>query len=475
VTLPRLWVFLAIALPTLGAVIANLPSVDLTYQLRAGAEILSGKGIPTHDTWTFTAPGAPWTDQQWGSQVILEAAFRLAGWTGLVVLRAALTGFIFGCLFLIARRRGLVERDAALLTLVAFFVSAVALALRPQLLGMALFAAVLVLVTDRRAHPRGLWAVPLLVLVWANIHGSFFLGPVVLGLAWLEDVHDRVPRPHQALIVAVVSLVASCITPFGPGVWAYALGVSSNPTVTQRITEWQATSLHDVPGMLFFGSALAVVTLVARRGARTSWPTLAWLAVFFVIGAYAIRGVAWWPLGAVAAIAGVLVTSRAPDPAHAAPLGTTVMRRLNLMVAGAIVLVGIVLLPLWRPLDPGLQAPAGVVGMAPPGITSALRDVGRPGDHLLNPQPWGSWFEFELPDLPVAVDSRIEMFPASVWDAYANVTAGIDGWQAQLDAWAVSITVVGAKDRDFFDRLTTAGWRTVHADDDGWVLVRPGR
>ena len=37
-TLPRLWVFLAIALPTLGAVIANLPSVDLTYQLRAGAE-----------------------------------------------------------------------------------------------------------------------------------------------------------------------------------------------------------------------------------------------------------------------------------------------------------------------------------------------------------------------------------------------------------------------------------------------------
>jgi hypothetical protein len=227
--------------------------------------------------------------------------------------------------------------------------------------------------------------------------------------------------------------------------------------------------------MLFFGSALAVVTLVARRGARTSWPTLAWLAVFFVIGAYAIRGVAWWPLGAVAAIAGVLVTSRAPDPAHAAPLGTTVMRRLNLMVAGAIVLVGIVLLPLWRPLDPGLQAPAGVVGMAPPGITSALRDVGRPGDHLLNPQPWGSWFEFELPDLPVAVDSRIEMFPASVWDAYANVTAGIDGWQAQLDAWAVSITVVGAKDRDFFDRLTTAGWRTVHADDDGWVLVRPGR
>ncbi len=429
------------------AVIANLPSVDLTYQLRAGAEILAGTGIPAHDTWTFTAPGAAWTDQQWGAQVILQATYGLAGWTGLVLLRAALTAFIFGCLFLIARRRGLIERDAALLAFAAFVVSAVALGLRPQLLGMALFAAVLVLVTDRRAHPARLWAVPLIVLVWANIHGSFFLGPLVLGLAWLEDVHDRVTRPHRTLLVAVASVAASCVTPFGPWVWAYALGLSTNAAVTQRITEWQPTSLRDVPGLLFFGSVVGVVVLMARRGERTPWPTLAWLGAFFLIGAYAIRGVAWWPLGAVAAIAGVLVTSRVADPSRPVALGTPAMRRLNVVLAGAIVVVGVALLPLWRPVDPELRAPAGVVGMAPPGITATLRELGRPGDHVLNPQPWGSWFEFELPHLLVAVDSRIEIFPAAVWDAYAGVTAGVDGWQAQLDDWDVSIIVVGARTR----------------------------
>ena len=78
-TLPRLWAFLAIALPAVAAVIANLPSVDLTYQLRAGAEILDGAGIPTVDTWTFTAPGAPWTDQQWGAQVILAGVYQVGG------------------------------------------------------------------------------------------------------------------------------------------------------------------------------------------------------------------------------------------------------------------------------------------------------------------------------------------------------------------------------------------------------------
>jgi hypothetical protein len=475
VTLPRLWAFLAIGLPVLAALIANLPSVDLTYHLRAGAEILRGDGIPTVDTWTFTAPGSPWTDQQWGAQVILAAVYQLAGWTGLVMLRAALIGVIFGCLFAIGVRRGLGMRLAAWLTLAAFLVSAVALGLRPQLIGMAFFAVVLLLVTDRRAHPRRLWVVPLLILVWANIHGSFFLGPVVLGLAWLEDLHDRLPEARGTLVAAAVSGLAACVTPFGPAVWLYAVGLSTNPLVTARITEWQPTSLRDVPGMLFFASALAVVALIARRGRQTPWPTLAWLGFFFLIGVYAIRGVAWWPLGAVAAIAGVLVTGPAVQTTRPEPLGTPLMRRLNLVVAGAIVLAGVALLPLWRPVDSALAAPAGVVGNAPPGITAALREMARPGDRLLNPQPWGSWFEFALPALPVAIDSRIEFFPPAVWATYETVVAGGDGWAAQLQAWGATIAVVGPKDTGFEARLVGAGWHEVYGDEDGSVLVAPVR
>ncbi len=474
-TLPRLWVFLAIALPALAALIANLPSVDLTYHLRAGAGILDGGGIPTVDTWTFTVAGTPWTDQQWGAQVILAAVYRLGGWTGLVILRSGLIALIFGCLLAIGLRRGLGMRRAAWLALAAFFVSAVALGLRPQLIGMAIFAVILLLVTDRRAHPGRLWAIPLLVLLWANIHGSFFLGPVVLGLAWLEDVHDRIPGARRLLIIAGVSVVAACVTPFGPAVWAYAFGLSTNPEVTARITEWQPTSLRSVPGILFFGSALAVVALIARRGRPTPWPTLAWLAVFFLIGAYALRGVAWWPLGAVAAIAGVLVTGPALDPAKPEPLGSPLMRRLNAVVAVAIIVAGVALLPIWRPTEPGLDAPVGVVGNAPPGITAALRDLARPGDRLFNPQPWGSWFEFALPDLPVAIDSRIELFPPAVWDTYENIVAGGEAWASQLDAWGVTIVVVAHRDTAMADRLVAAGWRLVYADEDGSVLVAPAR
>ena len=468
-SLPRLWAFLAVALPSVAVIVAGLSSVDLAYHLRAGAEILDTRAIPTVDGWTFTAAGLPWTDQQWGAQVILATAYRLAGWTGLVLLRVVLVGVIFGCLLAIGLRRGLGLRAASLLTLAAFLVSSPALALRPQLIGMALFAVVLVLVAGRREHPRWLWAVPPIVLLWANVHGSFFLGPLVVGLAWLEDLHAREPAARGTLAVALASGLAACVTPFGPAVWAYAVGLTTNAGVTSRITEWQPTSLRDVAGLLFYGSAAAIAVYIARRGRVIPWPTIAWLGVFLVIGAYAARGVAWWSLAAVPVVASLLPAGES----SATPRETPMLQRLNVVLAAATVVAGIAFLPAWRPIDAGLETPADLVADAPPGLTRALHEFSEPGDRLFNPQPWGSWFEFAMPQLPVAIDSRIELFPVQVWDDYGIVANGADGWEGVLRDWRVTLIALASDDRAARDRLTEAGWRVIFGDASGVLLRAP--
>jgi hypothetical protein len=475
VSLARLWAFLAVALPVLAVLIVDLPSVDLTYHLRAGAQILDTGAIPTTDTWTFTAAGLPWVDQQWGSQVILATTFRTGGWTGLVLLKAFLVFAMFGCLFVIARRQGMPARLATLLVLAAFGVAAPTLSLRPQLIAMTLFALVLLLVADRRVHPGRVWLVPVVVLVWANIHGSFFLGPIVLGLAWIEDVHDRVKAPRRMLWMAIAAGLAACLTPTGPWVWSYAFGLSTNAQITNQVAEWRPTSLRDAPGLAFFISAFAVVAAMARRASAVPWPTLLWLLVFFVIGAYAERGLAWWPLAVVPVIAGGILPNGDGKPARRPLVETRAMRQVNIGIAAAIVAGGIILLPIWRPIDPGTNAPQGAVGFAPSGVTGALRDLGRPGDRVFHPQSWGSWFEFAEPDLQYVVDSRIELYPAAVWDAYGQVSVGIDGWQAQLDRWGVTVIVVRAPDEAFVERLTSAGWSTAYTDEDGSILLAPDR
>ena len=468
-SLRSLWLALAVALPVLGSLLAPLSTVDLAYHLRGGAEMLATGGLLTADTWTFTAAGEPWVNQQWGAQLILHAVELVGGWAGLAAFRAVLIGLIFGLLLAVARRRGLDTRTAALLTLAAFVVALPALALRPQLLGLACFALVLLLVADRRSHPRHLWLVPVVVAVWANLHGSFFLGPLVVGLAWLEDVHDGVEHPHRTLAVALVSALAACVTPFGPWVWAYAVGLSVDPEVTARITEWQPTSLRNPSGIVFFVSVLAVVALIARRGRVVPWPTLAWLAVFFLIGLYAQRGIAWWPLAAVAAIAGSLIPAR-PEPDRVDP---PLMRRLNVLVVGILVVAIVALFPAWRSTDPGTLAPTGLLTDAPSTITGFLRDEVESGDRILNPQPWGSWFEYALPDALVAIDSRIELFPPKVWDDYEAVMAGIDGWEERLETWGVTLIVLDETQLDARERFEGDGWGVVHQADDGVVLAPP--
>ena len=261
----RLWVFLAIALPALVALIVPLPAVDLAYQVRTGDLILATGSIPAVDTYTFTATGAPWTDQQWLAQVLLAIGYRLGGWELLAVVRASLVAGTFGLLVAASAARGASIRTSSILSLLAFVVAAPALALRPQLFGIAIFAALVLLVADRHRHPRRLWLAPVLVVLWANVHGSVVLAPVLLGYAWLEDVVLG-RNARLTLGVLAVGTLATLVNPFGIGVWGYALDVGTNPEITGRVAEWQHTSPLTVPGLLFYGSAAAVgALLVARR------------------------------------------------------------------------------------------------------------------------------------------------------------------------------------------------------------------
>ena len=465
-SLARLWLVLAIGLPVLAAVLAPMSSVDLTYQLRSGGEIIDARAVSSVDTWTFTAAGVPWVDQQWAAQIVLAAIYRIGGWTGLVLLRALLTSVVVGSTLAIARRRGLDPRLAAIVTVLAFIVASPAMALRPQLFGMACFTIGLLLIAMRHERPRVIWLFPALVVIWSNVHGSFVLAPVMLGLVWLEDVHDEAPAARSTIAVAIISVIAACITPFGPSVWAYAIGLSSNPSVTARTAEWQPTSLREISGALFFASAAAVAVLLARQGRRVAWPTLAWLGIFAAIGILAQRGVAWWPFVAVVGLSPFLATASRPIAAGSS--------RVNGLVVACVVAAAIALLPLWRPIDPRTGVPIAVLTDAPPGITDALRTLAQPGDRILNPQRWGSWLEFALPAAKVAVDSRIEMFPSKVWDAYESVLVGQEGWRDVFAGWGVDIVVVDEADQRLRERLSQLGWTTRYEDDEGSVLTPAG-
>ncbi len=454
-TFDRLWIWIAIALPALVALIVPLPAVDLAYQVRAGNEIMASGALPIADTWTFTVWGTSWVDQQWLAQVKLAAGYAIGGWELLAVLRAGLVAFITGVLVATARERGASPRMSAILVLAAFALAAPALALRPQLFGLALFAFLLWLVAVRTRRARLYLLAPLVVLLWANLHGSFVLGPVILGYAWLSDVAAK-RQARASFGVLVAGTLATLVNPYLAGAWLYAVTIGVNPAIAGQVSEWQRTLPLAMPGLLFYPSVLVTAVLMFRRRGLVRWPDWVLLVAMALMGAWAVRGVAWWAFVMVFLLAGVLTSERrAREPRASVANGL-----LALGLGVAIVIA----LPWWRPADQ-LTGRAGLLSFAPSGLAAKVAELAAPGTRVVVPQTWGSWFEWAAPDQAYFIDSRFELFPVGVWEDYAVLQGPRAG--DVLDRWGADMIVVPTG-----ESIPVGPWDRVWADPDGTILVR---
>jgi hypothetical protein len=459
---------LAIAIPALGALALSMSTVDLTYHVRLGEQILHGT-LPRMDAFTFSAPGATWTDQQWLAQAILALVHRVDDWNAVLLLRALLTGVTFVFVLAACRRSGASIRASAGLTVASYLLSSQNMGMRPQLFAVPLFAATLWISVTRREHPARQWAIPVLVALWANVHGSFVLGPALVAFDWLEDRRERSPRARRTLVVGLLAVAATLANPFGIGVWTYTVKIGTNPTITRFASEWEPTTVRTFSGAALFVSVVAVIWLLSRRREPVPWPSLLRLCFFFALALPAIRGIVWWGLVAPVTIAGWLATPREAQEPHADRRGSPVM---NLGVVLAVGAAAVLALPWWRTPQAGASSP--LLNQAPEGVVAAVEDATSPGDHVWIDQVWASWMEYRLPDRPVFVDSRIELYPQRVWTDYLDVANGREGWQAILDRWDVDVLALSSgQSGELVERLAgDPGWQRIYHLDQGSVYVR---
>ena len=464
----RLWVILALALPALLSLLVAMPAVDLAYQVRAGDEILLTGALPGVDTWTFTIEGKPWLDQQWLAQVMLSVVHGIGGWELLFVLRAGLVVLALGLLLAAMIERGAPVRVAAVLALVTFLLAAPALALRPQLFAIVLFCALLWIASVRWWRRYLDVVAVVLVVLWANVHGSFVLAPLVLGFVWLEDVVRGRPW-RRSLAVLLAGTAATLVNPFGIGVWSYAANIGIDPVIRETVSEWQRTSPLTIPGAMFYASLVAtVVFLLVQRRTKgqvvlTDW---LWVAGWAIVGAWAERGLAWWPFAAAFIVSSVIGRSigytgepaRGPRP-----------NRLNAVVAVVLGVAIVIALPWWRPTDP-LTGRQGLLSYAPSGVAQALGSSVPPGAHVFTEQTWASWFEWAVPDGRYFLDSRFELFPGSVFTVYGVIDAGGTNAITQLEQLRV-MYVATFPHSQLAQSLRASGWSVTFESADAVLFA----
>ncbi len=277
---------------------ARIADTDFWWHLKTGQFIAQHHALPVPDPFAYTTPkpGAyPAEDavrqfnltHEWLSQVLMYAVYAVAGFPGIVLVRILLLGGFCGLAGFLAGRlskhfyAGVAAAFATAAVMTAFVAD------RPGIvsfLGVALFVTVL----ETR---RGYWALPLLAVVWANCHGGFFLGWVVL-LAYCAEAlwrREWKSEGRKLRVAAACAILASGINPNGFRVVSTLVAYRHSP-MTANLIEWMPPKLWGPPyafDILLYGAVLAAA-FSWRKVRPAHWILL---AVFGAASLMAFRNV----------------------------------------------------------------------------------------------------------------------------------------------------------------------------------------
>jgi hypothetical protein len=467
-TMPRLWV--VVVLGAIGVMeLAQLPNaVDLAYHLKVGQLMVAEHAVPRTDVLAWTTAGQPWLDQNWGAQLVLYGIWRLGGFPLLTVVSAALTVASWALVAAACRRRTADLRLVAGAVLAGYAVSAAAFSVRPQLFSLLLFATELYLLEVARTRPWVALTIPLLMPVWANLHGAFVVG---IGLLVIEALAAAWRRDRAGalryLLVTVAGIAGLLVNPWGVRVLGYAVSLPTSPVVTAIVSEWGPTNPRHLTGMLALGAMGLLVVALVRAPAPGQVPEqLLRMAVLGGLAMWAVRGAAWFGLALPVALC-ALARERPPRPA-AADRGTPAVSAVVLVV------LAVALVASAPPLGRTLFGPRPEMTFAPVAAADWLAANPQPG-RMLNFQPWGSYLELRLgPEVQVAFDSRVELPPAERWDWYPAVFSGRWDTERLLDDWRVGHIVMSRRSTPALAELLerSGRWRVAFASGDQRVYVR---
>jgi hypothetical protein len=196
------------------AVAAFAPQIfhdgDSWWHLAAGGWMLDHHAVLKRDMFSFTFAGQPWDAQEWLAEIVMALVFRVGGWSGLHILfglALAATAAIVAA----GVRARIAALPALLISLVGLACLSGSLLARPHLLALPLLAAWTLEMMNARKQQRapGWWLVPVMLL-WANLHGSFALGLALAAAFALEDVIEtHGPWKGGALFVTAAVATAA--------------------------------------------------------------------------------------------------------------------------------------------------------------------------------------------------------------------------------------------------------------------------
>jgi len=470
---------------------------DVWWHIRAGEEVLRTGAVARVDSWSIVGLGRPWTSQDWLANVLLASGNQLGPWgqTGLSVLFGAVTVASFWILWrAIALRVPSIGWASRVMWLsIGLLLAGPVMGVRVQVLDLLMASMVIWVcwryLTDPR--PRWLAGLPIIAMVWANLHAGWVLLLLLGGAVLIGEAVDLMLRRRPAgapllawrdlrdlAVALVVSAGALAVNPNGFDLYAYPFETIGITALNRYVMEWFPASIDTLFGQLLVGFVLVAVLPALVFGRQHLRTADALIMVGLTIMAYqAIRFLLI--TGPISAAIAAIVLSPVIAASRPGRRLSPILQRLAIPRQGRPRLVNTALIGLVLIIGLGVafirvSPPAQAAEIARSMPVGAVRWMAEhdPGERIFNRYEWGGYIGQQRPELPIFMDGRADVYGNELLQMYVSIIGLRNSPQGLLDQYDIDHAVFPPDTplAEWFDE--SERWSRAYADETAVVWLR---
>lgn len=474
-----------------------LGDAGIGWHIRTGQLILANHAVPRVDPFSSSMAGQPWFAWEWLYDVAAGELGAKLGLNGVVWLTAVVIATVFSLLFQMLMRRGVDLTVALLLVLLALAASMIHFLARPHVVSW-LFTLIWYWILESSEHGafstrsrRKLWLLPLLMLVWVNLHGGFLVGFILLAIFWLaamwkwltakdggmEDVLRGITARKRALDLlwtGMASLAASLANPFGWRLYVHIYTYLSSRFLMDHIEEFQSPNFHGIAQRCFLALALITLAALALRDSRKNLPLSSLLTILFSVyaGLYASRNI---PVSSL-----LLVLTVVPLISWATSARGFLhrMQQMELRQRGHLWPMAAVIVTLFIAANSGRVGSKTVMDAhfdpkrMPVQAVSFISENRVPGP-ILSPDSWGGYLIYRLyPTQRTVIDDRHDFYGEEFLKSYLKTIHAEADWGAFIEEYQLSCLLLPRNSPLASVLIEGHAWKAIYTDDVAIAFVR---
>lgn len=421
---------------------------DFGWHLVNGQHILHNN-INYHDTYSYAAPGFLWINHSWLSDILYASVFRIGGYTLLAIVFAA----IWSVALVLASKKYLI---------IPTIIAAIALLpyadIRPMAWTVLLLVLLLRIVQGKPSYK--IWFVPLLFLVWANLHGGFLVGLIVLTF-WQFTTKTKLPWWTIGLC-----WLAPLLNPYGLGLYALTIRTITNSATHRHIGEWRWLFLPTTTWLYMIAWVGSYIFF--DRHKLKNLLSIPWLLLVTALSGY--RNGPLFVVGGLEAFENYYLKLIARFKTFKMP--TPEM----FLVGTFVVLFGAVYASVaYQQIFPITQRDSRF----------PIQSVNYLQDHpcssnIFNSGDYGGYLEWKLPGKKTFIDGRMDVIEyrgQNMLERYIEILNDSSFRSSQFSELNVQCVLVKPQDNrgsaGIVDDLQASGWQTVVSNKQEILLIKP--